>query len=258
MVRTMAPYARYPDARAEDSYILAVLAAITALAWTRLWKYSAIACLIFGIGFVIWALVSSWPGLWVDNPHLDPAPNDSVAFNWLVTKGMLLSAAPAVLIAWRIGRMEERKSRIWLSGLLGVAIPLILAVTVASLATMAGVRAHWRPSYHRGFNFATVEGYLRFGSITRTMTILTFLGPTLLAAFSIKQLTAPLLRKRAWLLAILVPPLSYALSFLQLPWHQDFAPLFLSVPYEVWSWSLIFLGATAGTAAILFRRTEPA
>ena len=121
-------------------------------AWARgFWKPVAIGGLLLGAGILAWALAMNWPGLWTRNPHFSTDPPQ---FDWEILKGMLLSAAPLVVIAWRTGRIEPESKRIWLSGFVGVWLPLVLSVTMALLSAQAGANLHYVPSLPRGFIWA--------------------------------------------------------------------------------------------------------
>jgi hypothetical protein len=252
----LGPFTYSPNQRRpiDIAFVFALLAAITIIAWIEpSWKYAAVVCLAFSIGVLTWLTATSWPGLWIHNPHFSPGePHDR-----MLVKGMLLSAAPALLIGWRLGRVETRPSRVWLSGLLGVWLPIVISVTLASLATMAGLRAHYRPSLPPGFYWAMqgTRGRLEEGAVV--LTTLTFLGPALLAAVCLSELERQsVLRQKAWMVIVLICLLSYGLSFAQLLGvPQDFSLIFWSSAHEIWAWSLVFLGAFAGAACILLPRT---
>jgi hypothetical protein len=254
LVRTLGPFTYSPNQQRpiDIAFVFAVLAAITIIAWIGpSWRYAAVACLAFSIGVLTWLTATSWPGLWIHNRYFgteEPDPH-----NWVLVKGMLVSAAPALLIGWRLGRVESRPSKIWLSGLLGLWLPIVISVTLASLATMAGLRAHYHPSLPPGFYWAMQGTHGRLEELAVVLTTLTFLGPALLAAICLNELARQwVLRQKAWLVIVLVCLVSYGLSFAQLLGQpQDFSLIFTSSAHEIWAWSLVFLGAFAGAACIL-------
>src|ERR1700737_3274337 len=73
LVRTVAPYSYWPHAPHRPigvAFVFAILAAITIIAWIEpSWNYAAVACLAFSIGVLTWLTATSWPGLWIHNPH---------------------------------------------------------------------------------------------------------------------------------------------------------------------------------------------
>lgn len=85
--------------------VAALLAAVMIVAWVRSWwKPFAVSGLLLGAGILAWALATTWWGLWRRNPFYSETP---AQFDWLVISGLLLCAAPAVVIAWRIGCIES-------------------------------------------------------------------------------------------------------------------------------------------------------
>jgi hypothetical protein len=231
-VRTLGPYVYLPHVLRrplEIAFLFAVLIAITVVAWVGpLWKYAGVACLAFSIGVLTWLTATSWPGLSVHNPSF--GVGEPYAHDWVLVKGMLLSAAPALLISWRLGPVESRPSQVWLSGILGLWLPIVVSVTLASLAAMAGARAHYRPSLPGGFYWAMqgTHGRLEKGAIV--LTSLTILGPALLAAVCLNELARQWLRgQKAWLGILSVCLLSYGLSFAQFLGPQNVAPIFFEL-----------------------------
>ena len=258
-VRTLGPHVYWPHILRrpiEIALVFAVLAVITLVAWIGpAWKYAGVACLAFSIGVLTWCTATSWPGLWVDNPHFDFA-GEPAAHDWLLVKGMLLSAAPAFLIGWRLGRVESRPFQVWMSGILGLWLPIVVSVTLASLAAMAGVRAHYRPSLPGGFYWAMQGSHGRLEPSAIVLVSLTFLGPALLAAVCLNEFARQSVRRpKPWLVILSVCLLSYGLSFAQLLWPQGFGSIFLNPAHEIWAWSLVVLGAAAGAACILLPRS---
>jgi hypothetical protein len=246
-VRTLGPHVYWPRVLSrpiEIALVFTVLAVITLVAWFGpAWKYAGVACLAFSIGVLIWCTATSWPGLSVDNPSF--GAGEPHAHDWLLVRGMFLSAAPAFLIGWRLGRVESRPSHVWLSGILGLWLPIVVSVTLASLATMAGVRAHYRPSWPGGFYWAMQGTHGRMEPSAIVLVSLTF------NEFARQSVRRP----KPWLVILSVCLLSYGLSFAQFQWPQNSASIFSSPPHEIWAWSLVFLGAAAGAGCILLPRS---
>ena len=109
-----------------------------------------VAAILLGIGILALATATTWHGLRYQNPHYGTPPEQ---IDWAIFNGMLLAAAPAVVLGWRTGRTAPQPRYIWLSAFLGVWLPLVLSVTVASLADQAGANLFWVPSLFRGFNW---------------------------------------------------------------------------------------------------------
>jgi hypothetical protein len=227
------------------------LAIVTTAVWARSWwKGLVVIGLLLGVGILLWGLSMNWPGLWVRNQFsFEPDHVD-----WLFVKGVLLSAAPAVVVAWRIGRIEPRLERIWLSGLTGVWLPLVLSVGMASLATEAGMNLHWRPSHSRDFTYALVGPHGRLEPSVLTLLAWTLLLPALLSAFSFREMMPEWVRKQnAWLVVPIIGLLSYGITLMPLwPSDESIHFIFETTAHEFWAWSLLVLGAVAGLTCFLF------
>jgi len=230
--------------------LLAVL--ITAGAFRSWWKPATAALLILGSAILFWALATTWSALGVRNPHYSGGP---VQIEWAIAKGIFVCAAPALVIGWRIGLATSEPRRIWQSGILGFWLPLVLSLTVASLATQAGATLHWRSSLFRSFNWALLgaEGALRY--LPLTAACLTVFGPALFFIVTLRRLspvwTHP---KTLWFVPV-------ALFLLLKLWPTPFFPvegglhteLYLLSP--LWAGVLILLGIAAGLAVFLSRIT---
>lgn len=108
--------------------------------------------LVLGAGVLFWAVWSTRQGWTHINPYYS-GPADRLDERHLI-QGILLSAAPVLVIAWRTGRIASGPREIWLSGLAGVWLPIVTAVSLASVANSAGWALHWIPSLPRGINWA--------------------------------------------------------------------------------------------------------
>jgi len=231
-------------------FLAAVLIAGLVWAW---WKPVVIIALLLGAVNPVWALAITWHGLWVPNPHFGNEP--PVQLDWLIVKGMLLSAAPAVVVAWRIGRIESRPKRIWLSGLVGVWLPLVCSVAIASLSVRAGANLYWVPSIGRGFRIALAGITGRLGpGVTIPLLIATLLGPALFSVISLRQMAPPWQgRTRVWLVPVFVGLLVCVVASTYCHpegMYYDFS----SAAHELWAASLVACGAIAGLACVAFRR----
>ena len=110
---------------------------------------------------------------------------------WWVIKGMLMAAAPVIVLALRIGRMRLPPRRVWLSGLCGVWIPLAASVTLISFGRMTGARLYWKPSVPIEFFFA----FMWIGEVSKSWAAglwpmgLTMFGSCMVHAMWIRDLT---------------------------------------------------------------------
>jgi hypothetical protein len=222
-------------------------------AWVRrLWKPAAIAGLALGAGILAWSLIATWHGLWARNPHYSGEP---VQLDWLIIKGMILSTAPVFVIAWSIGRIESKPYRIWLSGFFGVWLPLVLSVTIASLAAQSGANLHWVPSLPRGFSWALggIDG--RLTSSILALCSWTMFCPALLSAVSLRELVrlgGP--RLSGWLTPMAACLAMYVL--IPFAWsHEGIRHEGVLPGHEFWAGSLVVVGVVAGVAWVKSRRS---
>ncbi|MBS1827075.1 MAG: hypothetical protein JST93_17285 [Acidobacteria bacterium] len=203
---------------------------ITSKAWAKIYT---IAALILSCALLTWAVVTTWHGHFAQNPHYTNPPDQ---IDGLLILGMLVSAAPAVLIARQIGQRAPTRAIIWKTGLFGICLPMLISVTAASLAAQAGATLHWRPMLFRSFNYALVgpDGLSVATSIQ--FAACTLLGPAVLSALALRSI-APHWegRKRLWYI-----PLAAALivtAGASLPWRPDNTIVTeLAVPsYQLWA-----------------------
>jgi hypothetical protein len=228
------------------------LVTVVVAAWVKSWwKPAAVAGLLLGAGIVVWAMVTNWNGLWSRNPQYGgPGP---LQFDWLIAKGIVLSAAPATVIGWRIGRIEMEPKRIWVSGVAGVFLPLVLSVTMASLAAEAGANLYWVPSLFRGFNWALLGPHGRLEPAVETLTVWTMWWPALLSAVSLRILAPQWTRwGKAWMVPIAIGLIVGAA--VSMTWHPEGLFSIAATPaHELWAGSLVILGAFAGVAGLMLR-----
>lgn len=198
-------------------------------------------------------MATSWKGLSARNPYLTPNLDQ---FDWFFIKGVLLSAAPSVVVGWRIGEIEPRPSGVWLSGFAGVWLPMVISVTIASLATQAGVNLHWKPSLFRDFQWALIGLHGRLSPTATTLTALTLLSPALFSAFSLKEMALKWGRRlTAWLVPALICLFSYAF-LIELGSADSLSFDFASPFHEFWAWSLVIIGTGAGLIWALLPRSR--
>lgn len=228
---------------------VAFLAVVFLAAATSWWKALAGAGLALGVGVLVWSLVTSWKGLWVRNSFWS---EDPLQFDSLIVEGMLVTAAPAFVIGWRIGQLGLRRGHIWMSGLVGLWLPMVLSVAVASLAAQGGANLHWVPSLPRGFEWALVSINRRLGRNLIGVVAATLVCPAVVCVVSLKQLAALWPWRRVWVAAIGMLLLIGAIS--SILWQPDsiFTP-FATPIHNYWAAGIIVLGAVAGLCAMAGR-----
>jgi hypothetical protein len=164
-------------------------------------------------------------------------------------QGLLLNAAPAVVIAWRIGQLSLPTARIWWSGAVGIWLPAVLAVGVASLATDAGGNLHWRPSLPVGFYWAC-QGPEGLNEAVVTLAGFTLVAPILVCGMSIRTLASVWSGHRAWWIAPFALYAAVAASDRSLePWFglqaTGLQVTGFSRPHQLWAASVLLLGGAA-------------
>jgi hypothetical protein len=230
--------------------VLAFLVVVTVAAWIRSWwKPVAVGGFLLGAGILVWGLAETWHGLWTRNPHYSETP---LQFDWLIIRGVLISAAPAVVVAWRIGCIESEPRRIWLGGLLGVWLPLIVSLTAASLAAQAGANLYWVPSLPRGFNWALLGSHGRLTPAVTLLAACTLLSPGLVSAVSLTFLLSGWKRTQKKWLALTIGCL-FLCAVISLTWRYGGIYSLAATPtHQFWAGSLVILGAAAGTTWIVY------
>jgi hypothetical protein len=235
---------------------LTMLLAITAAVWINsLWRGILVVCMLLGSGILIWALATDRRGLGVRNSHM---VSELDQLDWLFAKGVLLSAAPCVVIGWRVGSIEPARARVWMSGLGAVWLPAVLSITIASLATQGGFNLYWKPSLFRDFTWALLGHHGRLEPGVMALAVSTLSAPALLSAFCLKEII-PGQRwwSKWWLSAPLICVLSYAAYFVRFRPDPDRIFYTFGTPFhEFWAWSLVMLGAAAGFASMFSPRSR--
>jgi hypothetical protein len=237
-----------PIARISHELIAAACsmgAAAVVFSGPRLLRGIALLAVTIGAGVLVALFLAQWPGLWIRNPQLstESGLNNSSS----VMAGILLAAAPAVVLAARVGRMRVSTRKIWLTGLVGVAGPVVLAVLLASLAKVGGVRLHWKPSIPIEF-ISAFWGWHEFPlKALVPLAGVTAIGPVLVCALWIRDLMPGFVDSR-WkrvVTVVLVGVLSLSLMLLdyRLPWGPSYV--------WPWLWSVIGVGALAGLAVLI-------
>ena len=211
----------------------------TVVCWRPAWRWVPGASLAVGVGVLGWALQAQWRGVGATNPYYSSGRETMFGY---FTPGVLLAAAPAIVIAWRIGKARPQAKAIWWSGILGVLLPAVVAV--ASVATDAGATLHWRPSLFRGFYWA-LQGIEQLNETALALGTGTLLAPLILSLYALRELNSAWTGRRAMLL---VPVGLWAAAW---PISQLIEPgagfrYFFSTIHVWWAWGVIALGAVAG------------
>ena len=223
---------------------LAVICVVASfvLAEKRRWSRPMIAVsLTVGVGLSLAGLLAQFSGLRTANPNMTSEVGLDEPFT--VAEGMLLSAAPAAILAVRIGRMRLPRRKVVWAGVLGIWLPLLVSVALVSFAKMFGARLYWKPSVPIQFQLAFVWLFQRTGRLASVLWPLavTVLSPCVVCAYWIVDLT----RDWAWrwtkaiaLAAIAV--VGYAMaSFFE--WE---------LYYRYWLWSIAIACLLLGLARL--------
>ena len=221
----------------------AAMAAFVLAGYFRpVWRTVLFVSLSVSVGILGWSLQAQWRGIRATNPYF--GSGQETLFESF-TPGVLLAAAPAVVIAWRIGKVRPEAKSIWWSGILGVWLPALVAVAVASVATDAGGTLYWHPSgIPRGIHWA-LQGAERISWTAVVLTCATMLAPAILSLQALWELNGARTGRRAMLL---VPVGLWMLAWAISQWTEPYKgfPSFYSPIHRLWAWGVVALGAAAG------------
>ena len=201
-----------------------------AVAAKRRWSYPVIALsLATGVCLSFAGLFAQSSGLGTANPHM----TSEVGLNkpFAVAEGMLMAAAPAAILALRIGRLGLSRRRIVWAGVVGVWLPLLASVALVALAKMCGARLYWKPSVPIEFQFAFLGLFHSTGRLAVVLwpLAITLLGPCVVCACWVTEFTLD----RRWRWAKLVALLTIAV--VGYPMASSFA---WALYYRYWLWSI--------------------
>jgi len=216
------------------------------ITWGRTaWKKAAVvAGLALGISMIAGSLIGQWRGIWIprDLPFTDDPQR--------VFEGMVLAAALAAILAVQIGSKCTTVSKVYWTGLLGMWAPLVLSVTLGSLAKVGGVRLHSRASIPIGFAQALLVSPV---SLARTIVItagLTLVAPCWISAIWIRELMELL----NWTRRATAAALAGAVVYYWFP--LTYGGWLKSSEYESWCWSVVALGPLLAIASFFLRRRQ--
>lgn len=232
--------------------VAALATTLLACMWRdRLRRLMTYALLLTGAVLLVSALVTSWQGFQARSQRFIEDPPQ---WDWMILKGIILSAAPAIIVGWRIGRSAEHSRHIWYSGLAGIWLPITAAITVCSLARQAGVALTPGDSLARSSASAFVGLRALPPGVISNALAFTLLGPAVLSCICLKELS-PNWRglQRLWLIplgAALLMVAAVANNFLPDGFWSEFA----TPAYQVWVVTVLVLGAIAAVAALALSR----
>jgi hypothetical protein len=243
----------YPDVTWGSKLLIVGFATIVAVVgWGNI-RAQRIAILVFlamSVGLVLIMFTLQLPGLHTRNAQLNSEAALDDPAQMLV--GFFIAAAPASVLAARIGRSGVRSRTIWRTGLVGIWLPLVASVTLVSLAKIGGMRLYWKPSVPIEFIFAMVANPVTWPVRVRwTLAVLTAFSPALIAAFW----TRDALEKYVWrwkrpAAIVALAAIAFVLSFF---------PESLTLNgtyYETWCWTIVAMNGVLALAC-LFRKRRP-
>jgi hypothetical protein len=172
-----------------------------------------------------------------------------------VIQGMLMAAAPASILALRIGKMGLSSRRIWWTGIGGMWLPLSVSVTLLSLAKMCGARLYWKPSLPIEFFYAFAWLFQGTDAPVRAVPLavalwplsLTILGPSIICATWIKDMTSGWVRGWQKLLAFAGVGVAAYLLMSDFTW---------ALYYQCWLWSIVVATVVIALTRLRLRRNH--
>ena len=216
----------------------------------------AVIVTVLAISAVIlmWAFASTFDG-WDLAPFQDAEPD---ALKWRFVAGLVTAAAPVAVLAYRIGRIERRRSRILLTGLLGVWVPMVVAMGAAAISMEAGANLHWRPSLQLGSEWMLIGVSRVLGSATFVVMLVTLLGPAVVAVDCVRDLVMAGGSRRQQV--ALLAASSGVAWILQWAYRREGGgSLLLRPQHEDWAFIVWLLAVGAGAFALIkreLRRSE--
>jgi len=215
-----------------------------AVSFRSWWKPIVALQLALGGGILVWALVTAWPGIWMTNPRYIGRP---IQYEARLVEGVILSAAPTIVIAWAIGRRAADARAIWRSGFAGVWLPIVFSLTLGSIACEAGAERFWVPSIFRGFNWALLGPDGRSFDVAMKWTVWTMFAPLIVYTFSLRLLASEWQGRLSHLLGLLIAATAVCLTGIW-DWFPE-SNRFATPPFSIWGWSVALLGSVAGLHA---------
>ncbi len=214
-----------------------------AVAVKRGWQRPVIVvCLGGGVCLSLAALLAQSAGLQLTIPQMSSEAGLNAPSS--IVEGMILSAAPAAILALRIGRMARSLRRVMWAGFWGVWLPLLASVALVSLAKMCGARLYWKPSLPIDFTDAFAWLYQVTGSLAAPLWPLavTLFGPSVVCAVWILDLTCDWVWRWPKLLAFAaMAATGFAMT----------SSWIWSLYYRYWLWSIVGVCLLLGLARLI-------
>ena len=225
--------------------VVAIVVSFVAVVLPTLRRLVASVCLGIGISLAVASVIAQYPALNSMNSHMQSEDGLGDARS-TVAKAMLLASAPAAILGLRIGRMRLSLRQVALTGFWGAWLPLLVSVTLVSVAKMCGVRLYWKPSLPLDHTWAFV--WLSVAT-DRTAAFLWPLGATI---------GAPLLILATWITDIGRNwPWNWqkvsALTAVGVAGYYLRSPVLWDAASRSWLWSIILASVLLGVFHLLVR-----
>ena len=225
-------------------------AAILAIALRSWWKPAALVLLAIGGVLLAWALASTWRGIGATNPQYGSVP---VQYESRILLGTLVAASPAIVLAWRIGKIASNPRAIWWSGFAGVWLPIAVSLGAASVATEAGAALYWVPSLPRGFSWALLgpDGHSLHAAWMWARW--TLASPVLVSLVSLRLLHEEWNGRKVSYGALLLGASLIYIGASRLWGSNEVRTVFEEAADVLWAQSMLALGAVAALIALRCR-----
>jgi hypothetical protein len=220
---------------------LVILGSLTAAAIAPLRRILALLLLALEFLVLLWALYDKREGL-VEAAYRLRMPFPP--WNEFFIVEPLVAAAPAVAIAWLIGQNKPGAKTIWVTGLLGLTLPMVASFAAATAARAAGWNLLGVSKLFLGFGWAILPP-AGFEDWTQGAYYLSHLAPVLVGAVVIQELLPPgrRLLHTVWP-AALATLLGYIGSHSRWEGNAD----------RAWALSLLLLGLASPIVYFAWRR----
>ncbi len=218
-----------------------ILGILTAAAIAPLRRILALLLLALAFVLLLWALYDKREGL-VAAAHSFRMPFPP--WDELFIVEPFVAAAPAVAIAWLIGKNKPGAKTIWVTGLLGLALPMVTSFAAATAARAAGWNLLGVSKLFLGFGWALIPP-AGFEEWVQGAYYLSHLAPMLVGAIVIKEL---LPRGQGLLLTLWPAALAGLLGYIGVHSHWE------GNADRAWALSLLLLGLLSPIVYFAWRR----
>jgi hypothetical protein len=222
--------------------VLPVALAVAAVGPLR--RIAALVLLVLAPALLLWAIYDKHPGL-----SQAPAFRREFPVPWgrEFVLELLLAAAPAVPLAWLIGRHTASRRAIWLTGMAGIALPMVLSALGSSIAHTAGLKLYPWTKVPGGFLIALLPPAGFEPWVLGAVELFEFC-PVFVAAVIIREL---LPRGRGVLPALWLVAAAASLGYIGSNSHWE------GSVDRLWALSLLLLGLASLPASRLGTRQPP-